>query len=477
MNRTYSPIHRFISNSKIFIALAGLTLAGNIWAQTNTASTNAVNTTSTNNLPSWLTQPLSLADALNIALQQNGTVLQAKSDLEASYGIVVQTRAIALPQLRATGNYTDTDRDLLQNPPGSTYESPHQNWTAGLQIVQSIYEGGKVIAALKAATATKEQALAQYQSAVEDSLLNTRLAYYDVLLAAQQIIVHEASVNLLTRELDDQKQRYNAGTVPHFNVLRAEVSVANERPNLIRARNDYRIAKNNLSNLLGYNLPRDIWDDIPLNLTDTLEARPYSVNLPDAIQQALGRRTELVALRKAEELQHLNIVAARAGYQPSVQVFAGYNWMNSSFSARLDDELDGWNAGAQLSWNIFDGLLTHGKVIEAKAEHTKSQTALADRTRDIELEVRTAYSEFNEAKEVLESQEKVQEQAEEALREASARASAGTGTQLDVLDAENSLTQARTTLAQALHDYMTARAKLERAIGDNMIQQPATAKP
>jgi len=104
-----------------------------------------------------------------------------------------------------------------------------------------------------------------------------------------------------------------------------------------------------------------------VNLTDTLEALPYEVNLPDAIQQALGSRTELVALRNTEELQRLNIVNARSGYQPVVQLFAGYNWNSSSFNTDLSDELHGWNAGAQVQWNIFDGLLTHGKVIEATA--------------------------------------------------------------------------------------------------------------
>ena len=152
-----------------------------------------------------------------------------------------------------------------------------------------------MVAALRAASVTKQQALAQYQTVIADTLLAVRLAYYDVLLAAQQITVNEASVNLLQKELEDQQRRYDAGTVPHFNVLRAEVAVANERPALIQARNNYRIAKNNLSNLLGYNLPRDIWEDIPLNLTDTLDAAPYQVDLPAAIQQALGRRTELVA--------------------------------------------------------------------------------------------------------------------------------------------------------------------------------------
>jgi TolC family type I secretion outer membrane protein len=428
-------------------------------------------------LPGWITRPLSLTDCLNIALSQNATILKAKSDLEAQQGVVVQTRAIALPQLQATGKYTDTDQRLLQEPPGFSYPQPYQNWNAGVQIVQTIYEGGKMVAALRTASVTKQQALAQYQTVIADTLLGARTAYYDVLLAAQQITVHEASVNLLQKELEDQQRRYDAGTVPHFNVLRAEVAVANERPALIQARNNYRITKNNLSNLLGYNLPREIWEDIPLNLTDTLDAAPYQVDLPAAIQQALARRTELVAARKTAELQRLNVVNAKAGYKPTVQAFAGYNWVNSPYSTDVGEDIRGWNAGGQLSWDIFDGMLTRGKVVQAKALYEKSRTDVDDKGRQIELEVRTAYSDFIEAREVLESQQKVQEQADEALREARARAEAGTSTQLDVLDAETSLTQARTTQIQALHDYAVARARLERAIGEDMIQKPAPSKP
>jgi len=433
-------------------------------------------------LPGWITRPLPLTDCLNVALQQNGTILKAKSDLEAQQGVVVQTRAVALPQLQATGQYKDTDRDAIENFPGSQPPQPlqqNQNWNAGVQIVQSIYEGGKLITAFQAASATKKQALAQYQTAVADTMLVVRLAYYDVLLAAQEITVNEASVVLLQKELEDQQRRYDAGTVPHFNVLRAEVALANERPALIQARNNYRISKNNLCNLLGYNLPRDIWEDIPLNLTDTLDATPYQVDLPMAIQQALGRRTELVALRQTAELQRLNVVNAKAGYKPTVQVFAGYNWYNAQFTepVELNHDINGWNVGGQLSWNIFDGMLTRGKVTQAKALYEKSKTDVDDKGRQIELEVRTAYSDFIEAREVLDSQQKVQEQADEALREARARAEAGTSTQLDVLDAETSLTQARTTQIQALHDYAVARARLERAIGEDMIQKPAPTNP
>jgi outer membrane protein TolC len=447
------------------VALIFFAVTTPVQAQTNLAA--AITT----NLPAWITRPLSLADALNLVSQHNATILKAKNDLEAAYGVVVQTRAIVIPKLQATGNFTRNDPDLIEPfPPGISITLPRQNWNSGLQVVQSIYEGGRLTSALRTARLTKEQAVLQYQTVVADTLLAARVAYYDVLVAAQQIVVNEASVNLLDKEREDQQHRFDAGTVPRFNVLRAEVAVANERPKLIRARNDHRIAKNNLSNLLGYNLPREIWEDVPLQLTDQLEATPYQIDMPSAIAQALEKRTELGALRKAQDLQRENVINARAGFKPSLQAFAGYDWRSSQYNTDIGLNFNGWTVGAQLSWDIFDGMLTRGKVMQAKALYEKSGTDLDDTARHIELEVRTAYSTFREASEVLESQLKVQEEAEEALRLANARAEAGTGTQLDVLDAETSLTEARTTQVQALHDYAVARARLERAIGQDIIQ-------
>jgi outer membrane protein TolC len=417
------------------------------------------------NAPAWLSRPLSQADCINIALAQNADILKAKSDLEASAGVVVQTRAVALPTLQAGSEVKHSEPQAIESFPNTT--PPNNNWNSDIQIVQGIYEGGKLIAAIQAASATKKQSIAQYQTQVADTLLAVRLAYYDVLLAAQQITVNEASVKLLQKELDDQQRRFDAGTVPHFNVLRAEVALANAKPNLFHATSQYRVSKNVLANLLGYNLPREVLENIPLNLTDTFDITSWNMILPDAIQQALERRTELADLREQVVLQNLNIVNAKSGYKPTVQAFAGYTWNNSQFTDPndLSYTIHGWNVGGQLTWALFDGGLTIGKVQQAKALYKKSQTELEDRSRQIELDVRTAYSDFLEAKEVLDSQTKVQEQAEEALREANARFDAGTGTQLDVLDAETSLTQARTTQVQALHDYATARARLERAIG------------
>jgi len=421
----------------------------------------------------WLSQPMSLADALSIALLRNSSILKARSDLEAARGTAIQTRAVALPKLRGSSGYTHTE--AVEEFPftnsltgtGTRISPPKDEWSGDIRIVQPIYEGGAIRSALRTARLTREQSALQYQAVVADSLLDVRTAYHDVLLAEQQIVVQEASVKLLSEQLETTTRRFEAGTVPRFDVLRAEVELANARPKLIRAKNAYRVAKNNLATLLGYNIPATVRQDIPMTLTGKLEPEPYDIELPTALVRGLERRPELAVFRKTAALRKERITVAKSAYKPILSLFAGYGARNSSFQKDFFSRVAGPMAGVEFNWDIYDGSLTKGKVIEAEALYEKAQVELDDGTRRVEQEVRTAYSSFLEAREVLESQKKVQEQAEEALRLATARYEAGTSTQLDVLNAQTALTEARTTQVQAARDYLVARARLERAMGEN----------
>jgi len=445
-------------------SLVALTLA--ILAPSSThAQTNQTSA------PDIFSQPLSRADAVGIAVRQNSAILKGNADLLASYGIEVQLRAIALPQLSAGGGYNYQEPSLIETfpPPFSGFiQFPNQNWNADIKVQQSIYAGGRITSALRSAKLTREQALLNYQATLADTLLAVRVAYDDVLVAAQQMAVHEASVQLLTHELEDMQKRFDAGTVPQFDVLRAQVELANERPRLIQAKNDFHIGKDNLLNLLAVRLPQTVWEDVPLQLSGTLEAIPCEIDLPAALASALKKRPELAALRKAQALRREDLANARSGYKPNAQLFGGYQWQSLPYENNLSADLSGWIAGAQLNWSIFDGQLTRGKVMEAKARYEQAQLDVDASGRQIELDARTAYSNFIEAREVLESQKMVQEEAQEALRLAEARRQAGTSTELDVLSAQTALTQARTTQAQALHDYAVARARLQRALGEDM---------
>ena len=442
-----------------FFCGVALCLAGSLAGSVSAASLTS----------NFLTQPISLADAVNVALSQNPNIRRAQKDLEASQGVVIQTRAIAVPKVRITGDYDQKQRSDVDIISTNGFNlGADKNWDAQVRVVQSLYEGGRIASSLRVAKLTKQQAMLNYQTAVADTVLDVQVGYFDVLVAEQEIVVQGASVELLSRELADTNRRYDAGTVPRFNVLRAEVELANAQPKLIRARNAFRIAKNNLANLLGFNIPRETFEDIPLKLSGKLEAVPYAMELPRAIALALERRTELGALRKAESLRKEDIVNARASYKPSLQAYAGYEGHNSILQPDLNTDLHGWIAGVQMSWDIFDGGLAYGKMKQARALHEKAVVDLEDAGRRVELEVRTAFSNFREADEVLKSQQKVVEEGEEALRLAKARNEAGTATQLDVLSAQTALTEARTTQVQALHDYSVARARLERAVGASM---------
>ncbi len=417
--------------------------------------------------------PVSRAEAVDIALRQNSAILKGKTDLEAAHGVVVQLRSIAFPTLSAQGAYNAEQSSLVEQFPlpapfNNIVQFPNQNWNSDIRVQQSIYEGGRMTSAFRSAKLTRQQALLNYQTLLADTLLSVRVAYDDVLVAQQQIAVTEASVKLLTHELEDVRRRFQAGTVPQFDVLRAHVELANESPRLIQARNSYRIGKNNLLNLLGCTLPKTIWEDVPLELSDTLQASPLDIDLPAALARAVEKRPELAALRKAESLRREDVVRAKAGFKPSAQIFGGYQWQSLPYENNQGEDLSGWMAGAQISWNIFDFGLTRGKIMESQAHYERARLDVDETRREIELEVRTAWSNFIEAREVLESQKAVQEEAEEALRLAEARMAAGSSTQLDVLDAQTALTQARTTRAQALHDYSVARARLQRAVGEDM---------
>src|SRR5205814_7889612 len=133
--------------------------------------------------PDWLTSPLSLPECMDLALKQNSAILKGKSDLEAAYGVVVQTRAIAIPKLRATGNYQFNNAiENLQLPPPApavTFQQD-QNWSSGIRLVQSIYEGGRIRSSLKSASLTREQAIHNYQTVIADTVTDVRIAYYDI---------------------------------------------------------------------------------------------------------------------------------------------------------------------------------------------------------------------------------------------------------------------------------------------------------
>jgi outer membrane protein TolC len=417
--------------------------------------------------------PLTLDQALEFALAHNVTLRKGRQDLEEAQGLAIQQRAARLPRLAATGAYQQLDEARIERVQFSAAQPAtpflnNQSWNANLVVTQPIYAGGKYNSMARSSRLTREAALASYQALVANTLLEVRTAYSDVLLAVEQIVVQEASKKLLERELETARRSLEAGTVPKFNVLRAEVELANALPPLIRARNQERISRNTLALLLGCDIPADSGVDIPLRTADSLKAEPFEVSVGAALNAAWVRRPEIKAAQSASQLRHEEVLQTRADLLPSLSGTAGYGVQNRNFIRELDQTLDGWTVGVQANWLLFDFGQTQAKVNMARAREEQARLEVEDVRRRIELEVRTAFSLFMESKEVLVSQTRVIEQAEEAVRLVTARAEAGSSTQLEVLSAQTALKLSRTQYSQALRDYTVARAKLERAMGEGV---------
>jgi outer membrane protein TolC len=417
-------------------------------------------------------QRLTLPECLELALKQNPAILKAQQEIQRTRGIIIEARAPAIPQVAARAQYQQIDVRAIDVFPGSAsqiYNNQKQPWSAQIEVSQLVYSGGRVSAALRAARLTDQTAALGFQRTVADTILAVRKAFYGILLSQAQVEVRQQSVKLLEQQLTDTQHRFDVGAVPRFNVLRAEVELANAKPPLIRAQNDLRLAKEALVRLLGLDSSAEGQNDFTLITFDGHLAYEHRAwQLGTALTDALKLRPELQLAETQTRISQEALNVAGAGYKPEVSVFANYGWRNSMFADTLDDTRDGWTAGARLSWAPFDGLLTRGKVTQARAQLEQARIDTADIRRGIELEVRQAYSDYLQALELLEAQKKTVEQAEESLRLAEARFQAGTGVQLDVLSAQTALTEARSNEVQALYDYNVALATLERATGNTV---------
>lgn len=434
-----------------------------------------------------LRRPLSKVEALNLAIAHNGTILQAQKEVEAAAGVAIQTKAIIYPRVGNTAGYNvrqdslieanqnrDIPPSLITLPPpigavefggGTSPKLNNQVWDADIRIVQSIYEGGRLLSAVRSSRLINEQALLVFQSLVADSLLAVSNSYDDVLRTAMQVSVRDASVTFFEAYLRDTTEKYKAGALPEFDVLTQEVSLANAKAQQVQAVGDYRVAKQRFVELLGYDLSPTVSDNLPLNLTTSLQARPYGKSLPEALTEARQNRTEIAALEKEELLRDEAIIVAKAGWKPSVQAFAGYQLTSRAETRNAGEELHGGLAGAQLSWAIFDGFLTKGRVDQAVALRGKTGEAKAETTRIVELQVRTAWSDLRTARAVLDAQSENVRRAERALELSQIRYNEGAGTQIDVLNAQAALTEAHGSYVDALRNNSVARANLVRATG------------
>jgi outer membrane protein TolC len=410
---------------------------------------------------------LDLTYALAFALDNNFSIRQARERIRQQEGVVLEVRGPQLPNVSASGGYQRGDAAV-----GPTGEDRY--WSVDITARQTLYAGGGVVAGIKGAQYTLDAAVLELRSVINDALLDVRTRFYTVLVNRQKIKVQEQNVELIERQLQDVKNRFDAGTVSNFEVLRAEVAVANAKVPLITARNDYRLAIEELRFSLGFTTATDSNVTKIPEFLGTLDFTPATFDLRSALATAREQRPDLLRLRQLQTAAEEGVIARRAGYYPNLSLFGAYDSRKTAGLSSFSQDHDGFTVGLQSSWNVFDGRATAGRVAQARSFLEQAKLAVAEAQLSVDVDVRRSISTFQQANELAEASKKVVEQAEEAVRLANARYSAGTATQLDVLTSQVDLTTARLNQVQAYYAYNVAVATTRKAMGLPDEMKPTT---
>jgi len=442
--------------------------------------------------------PLTIAEAVELGLRQSPTVLNQVQELKRFSGLVFQAQANLFPQVTATGSYRQveptlaqtstntgsqpfdllalpTGQPLIVRPNGTTNavsiplssfinSTPITNtWNMTVTISQLLYDGGATIANRRASRINEDGAYYTLRSTIDSLVETIRTQFYQIILDRALVQVQEESVNLLRSQLDDQQSRYEAGTVPQFNVLQAESQLQNQIPQLIAAQNNYRIAMVTLAKTLGIPADRQYVTDEPLPVVGSLDVILIKYDLSEALVTARANRPSLKAQRSNILAAVEEVTVARAGWQPTLTANAGLQVEENPFSNNMRNTVNGWFFGVNGTWNIFDGGATYGRVKSAQATLEEQKVTYDDSVRQVELDVSTAVDNLRQAQETIVASKKAVDVSLESLRLANERLAAGTGTQLDVLNQQTQLTTARSNYFTAEFQYISAVAQYEFA--------------
>jgi len=450
-----------------------------------------------------------LDQAIITALQRNPTLLIAEQEIKRTKGVIIEIRAQALPRVDASGSFEWIDPNLSgtrafqQNLPSGTGTTTGPTTTGGAEsfvdsplsqvrdarplaapsptpvtfIEQSdisynisvlgrqLVFNGTTWPSIRGTFFQRDGAYFSFRAILDQLISTVKTQFYQVVVNRELIKVQEQSVHLLESQLKDQQNRFEAGTVPRFNVLQAEVALYNQIPLLITAQNNYRIAQLQLAKTIGLDFNPLRGENPPLEVVGEMPYIQRHIVLVDAIELGKQRRPFLKQAR-ANVLNQLEQVRATAGQLlPSINTTGGYEWDSSPINSSWHDISQGWVAAVTGSMPIWDSGLIYGQVKQQRALLSEAKITYDDDVRQVELEVQTAYSNLQQNRELITSQEKNVEQAEEALRLAKARLDAGAGVQLDVLNAQVQLLTAQSTRLQALFGYNSSLAEFDRATG------------
>ncbi len=415
---------------------------------------------------------LTLESAIQLGLRNNEEYLKAVREHEKAGLRVTEAQSAALPQIEASLNYVrNWELPTFVIPFGE--DGPQEvkfgtvnNYTAGLTLTQPIYIGGKVFTALGIAKTYKKLTREQLRLARQNLELQVIKSFFAAVMADELLRVAAQAETLAAEGLEVTRKLFAQGLVSDYEVLRAQVRLANARPQRIDAEAGARLAYKNLNNLIGLPVdskPRLIQDrQIDRYLLPPLD-------LDSARLAMLEKRPEIKMARYRTDIYKKTISIAWGGWRPSI-----FFQTSLQYQAQIDPDKFPGSAdfkrssysGIAITIPIFDSWRTVSQAKQAKIDFANSRLSETELEENLLLELEQCWWNYQKARENLAAGAETVEMARRGLDIARLRFENGVGTQLEMFDAEVALTAAETNKIIAFNDLVTGFASLLKALGE-----------
>jgi len=421
-------------------------------------------------------RPVSLEEAIRIALEQSPDLATAEQRVNAADATVERADAAFYPQLRMRSGYTATNdpvqafmMSLEQRDFDPTANFNHPSTTDNLNIrfqaIYSIYNGGRDRARREAALATTEVQEQQLAAARNSLVLEVTRAFYTIRTAKLLIDVQHAATESMQANLDVARSRFEQGLALKSDVLDAEVHLAEAREREVRAQTALSRAHTLFRSVLGVGEGESVTaaDEVDGAELDELAQQEVAADVSQEAPPPLdvSRRPEWQAAQLATEALEQQLRVAFGGYLPRIDAFANYD-LNNGLSNGFEDS---WIAGVNFEIDLFDGFTTRSRVNESRARLLEAREQLRRILLDLQAEARQAELGVQDAAARLAASARSVEQAAESLEIAKQRYAGGLALMTQVLDAEAALSAARQRRIAARADYRITRASLDWALG------------
>ncbi|EHH1239744.1 efflux RND transporter outer membrane protein VpoC [Vibrio parahaemolyticus] len=401
----------------------------------------------------------SLAEIYDLAKQNDPQLLSVAAQRDRAFEAITSSRSALLPQINLTAGYNLTRGDTDYDDSALGKSSNDQDaLTAGVSFSQTLYNRASWIS-LDTAEKSARQADATYAATQQGLILRVSQAYFEVLRAQDNLVFVRAEKAAVGRQLEQTKQRFEVG-------LSAITDVHDAQAQYDAVLADEVLAENDLIN--SYESLREITGQEHKNLnvldTNRFSATRTSSPAETLIDEAKTKNLSLLSARISQDIARDNISLASSGHLPTLSLDGGYNYGDTSNSAR-DNTTDNFNIGVNLAVPLYTGGNVTSQTKQAEFAYVAASEDLEAQYRSVVKDVRAQNNNINASIGALKAYEQSVVSARSALEATEAGFDVGTRTIVDVLDATRRLYDANKNLSDARYNYILSVLQLRQAVG------------